>query len=71
MSNHWLVYLLYYTRVDVDAVVPACTSVAAVVPPVVASVVVPAVSPPDEDDVPADPKLKTNPSGVELLTDAE
>ena len=65
---------VYYTRVDVDAVVPACTSVAAVVPPVVIVVftvvaVVPA--PDDEELLPADPKLNTNPSGVELLKDAE
>jgi len=65
---------VYYKRVDVEAVVPACTSVTAVVPPLVAVVftvvaVVPA--PDDEELLPADPKLKTNPSGVELLNDAE
>jgi len=65
---------LYYTMVDADAVVPACSSVAAVVPPVVlvVSAVVAVVPAPDDEELPpADPKLKTNPSGVELLNDAE
>lgn len=64
-----------YTKVDVDAVVPACTSVAAVVPsnpavvtPVAVVVVVPL--PPDDDEPAVDPKLKTKPSGAELLAEA-
>ena len=48
--------------------VPACATVAAVVPPVTVVVVAP---PEEEEELVVDPKLKTNPSGVELLSEAE
>jgi len=56
-------------------VVPACTSVNAVVPIVVvvfsASSVVVSVAPLVDEELAVDPKLKTNPSGAELLVETE
>ena len=55
--------------------VPACTSVNAVVPIVVvvfnASSVVVSVAPLVDEELAVDPKLKTNPSGAELLAETE
>jgi hypothetical protein len=60
--------ILSTVDVDVDAVVPACATVAAVVPAAIVVVVAPPV---EEEELVVDPKLKTNPSGVELLAEAE